>query len=133
MQEIVNKTISNFLSVLVTGARIIMCNNRGKITRFPYLKQVRFCQILQNSCLDYYFFLLVDLPELARGHPALGLEDAVEIGQVVESALVADLGDVLRGVHQLAGRVPEPDVDQVAGQRAVGVLPEEAAEGAGLL
>ena len=91
-------------------------------------KQVRFCQILQNSCLDYDFFLLVDLAEFTGRHASFGLENPVEVGQVVEAALVADLGDVLRGVYQLAGGLAEPDVDQVAGEGAGGVLPEKPAE-----
>ena len=78
---------------------------------------------------DNHLVLLVHRPEFPRRGPALGLEDAVEIGQVVEAALVADFGNVPRRVHQQPGGVAQLDVDQVVRQRPPRAELEKAAEG----
>ena len=44
-------------------------------------------------------------PEVPRGITPAGLEGAVEIGQVVEAAGIADLGNAGGGIHQHAGGV----------------------------
>ena len=62
------------------------------------------------------FCLFVIVPELFRGAILLFLEDPVEIGEIVESALIADLGDRSLGVHQHTARVADTDVGNVVGE-----------------
>ena len=82
-----------------------------------------------NHILYNHLVLLVHRPEFPRRHPALGLEDAVEIGQVVEAAFVADFRDVPRRVDEHAGGVSQFDIDQIIGQRPPGAELKESAEG----
>ena len=57
--------------------------------------------------------LAIYCPELLGRHAPLLPERAVEIGEVVKAAAVADLGDVLGGIHERAGRDSEADVGDV--------------------
>ena len=70
-------------------------------------------------------------PEIPWGAASPGLEDPVEITQVVETAAVAYLADPGTGVDEHPGSFPKTDVDYEIGQGAAGVLAEEAAEGRG--
>ena len=77
------------------------------------------------------FFLPVVFPEFLGRAALLLLEDAVEVGQVVEPALVANLGDGHGGIDQHAGCVADADVDDIVGQGLPGAQLEEAAERSG--
>lgn len=66
--------------------------NRAKLTR-ENLPNKYNIDINQPKSLHDHLVLLVQLvqrPEITRRDPALGLEDTVEVGQVVETALVTD-------------------------------------------
>lgn len=78
---------------------------------------------------DDYFVLFIKCPEVARGIASFGLEYAVEIGKVVESAFVAYLGYVLGGVHQGSGRVTEAYVQDVVRKGLACPEFEKTAEG----
>ena len=62
---------------------------------------------------DYYFLLEVRFAEFRGRAVFLTLEYAVEVGQVVEAALVANLGYRHGSVYQQARRVAKAYVDDV--------------------
>ena len=51
-------------------------------------------------------------PELLWRTGLLLLKDAVEIGDIVEPAMVGDLGDRMRRIDQHPARMPKPDLIQ---------------------
>lgn len=63
--------------------------NRAKLTRENHPNKYNI-DINQPKSLHDHLVLLVQRPEITRRDPALGLEDTVEVGQVVETALVTD-------------------------------------------
>ena len=83
-----------------------------------------------NNPLHNDFLFLVQGTELMRRDPFARLEDPVEIGQVVEPAGIADLGDVGSGVNKRSRSITKPDVNQIGRQSLAGSEPEETAEGA---
>lgn len=69
-------------------------------------------------------------PKLGRCHALEFQEAAVEVGHVAEADLVADVGDVVLGLHeQVAGVVDAHAVHEV-GEAVAGGAVEEAAEAA---
>lgn len=60
--------------------------NRAKLTRENLPN--KYIDINQPKSLHDYLVLLVQRPEITRRDSALGLEDTVEVGQVVETAFV---------------------------------------------
>lgn len=72
---------------------------------------------------------MVVVAEGRGGATLLLLEDAVEVADVVESALVAYLRHVDSAVHQEARGMAEPNVDDVVGDGLARPHPEETAEG----
>ena len=75
------------------------------------------------------FFLPVVFPEFLGRAALLLLEDAVEVGQVVEPALVTDLGHIPCGIHKHPGGKAKTDVDYVVRQGTSCPDAEETAEG----
>lgn len=69
---------------------------------------------------DNQFRFAVVLTELFRGAPFSLFEDAVEVGEVVEATVVADLADGVGGVDQQAGGIAQADVDDVVGDGLTG-------------
>lgn len=63
--------------------------NRAKLTR-ENLPNKYNIDINQPKSLHDHLVLLVQGPEITRRDSALGLEDTVEVGQVVETAFVTD-------------------------------------------
>ena len=57
------------------------------------------------------------------------LEDAVEVADVVEAAVIANLCHAGFGIHKKAGCIAETDVDDVVAYRLPCASTEEAAEG----
>ena len=74
------------------------------------------------------FMLFVHFTELSRSASALGFEGAVEIGKIVESALIAYLRNVLSGVHQKPCSKAQTDVCDIFREGPVGSDTEETAE-----
>ena len=64
--------------------------------------------------------LLIGLLELLRGTMLLFLEKTVKIGEVVESASVADLRNGLLGIDQHTGGITNAAVGQVFRERFPG-------------
>ena len=62
-----------------------------------------------------FFMMLVEVAENLGRMSFLFLEDAVEIGDVVESAVVAYFRDRCCGIHQKTGSVSEPYIDNIIG------------------
>ena len=69
---------------------------------------------------DNQFRFAVVLTELFRGAPFSLFEDAVEVGEVVEATVVADLADGVGGINQQAGGIAQADVDDVVGDGLTG-------------
>lgn len=63
--------------------------NRAKLTR-ENLPNKYNIDINQPKSLHDYLVLLVQRPEITRRDPAFGLEDTVEVGQVIETAFITD-------------------------------------------
>lgn len=63
--------------------------NRAKLTR-ENLPNKYNIDINQPKSLHDHLVLLVLRPEITRRDPAFGLEDTVEVGQVVETAFITD-------------------------------------------
>ena len=72
--------------------------------------------------------LFIHLPELPGRAAPFGLEHSIEIGQIVESAFIADFRYVPCGVNQHPGGKSKPDVGNIIGQFAVSPDTEETAE-----
>ena len=51
-------------------------------------------------------------PKLRRGASTVFFENAIEIRDVVEAALIADFRNALVGFDQLSGSGSQPDLDQ---------------------
>ena len=97
---------------------------------FLLLTECSYTQTVDDPLLsDNHFLLEVRLAELRGRAVFLALEYAVEVRQVVEAALVANLGYRHGGVYQQARRVAETYVDDVVRQLPARALLEEAAEG----
>ena len=73
--------------------------------------------------------LLREGPVVAGGGSFLLLEDADEVGQVIEPAIVTDFGDTRGGVRQHAAGLGDAQVGDVLDKGGVGLLLEEVAEG----
>lgn len=72
--------------------------NRAKLTRENQPNKYNI-DINQPKSLHDHLVLLVQRPEITRRDPAFGLEDTVEVGQVVETAFVTYFRNVLRRIH----------------------------------
>lgn len=63
--------------------------NRAKLTRENHPNKYNI-DINQPKSLHNHLVLLVQRPEITRRDPAFGLEDTVEVRQVVETAFITD-------------------------------------------
>lgn len=63
--------------------------NHAKLTRENHPNKYNI-DINQPKSLHDHLVLLVQRPEITRRDPALGLEDTVEIRQIVETAFITD-------------------------------------------
>lgn len=63
--------------------------NRAKLTRENHPNKYNI-DINQPKSLHDHLVLLVQRPEITRGDTALGLEDTVEVRQIVETAFITD-------------------------------------------
>lgn len=77
-------------------------------------------KIQKNKKSNNQLRFAVVLTELFRGAAFPLLEDAVEVGEIVEATVVADLADGVGGVNQQTGGIPEADVDDVVGDGLTG-------------
>lgn len=73
--------------------------NRAKLTRENQPNKYNI-DINQPKSLHDHLVLLVQRPEITRRDPAFGLEDTVEVRQVVETAFVTYFRNVLGRIHQ---------------------------------
>ena len=73
--------------------------NRAKLTRENHPNKYNI-DINQPKSLHDHLVLLVQRPEITRGDSAFGLEDTVEVGQIVETAFVTYFRNVLGRIHQ---------------------------------
>lgn len=78
--------------------------------------------------LYFYFMLFVHFPKFSRSASSLGFEGAVEIGKIVESALITYLRNILRCVHQKPCSKAQTDVCDIFREGPVGPDAEETAE-----
>lgn len=101
--------------------------NRAKLTRENHPNKYNI-DINQPKSLHNHLVLLVQRPEITRSDSAFGLEDTVEVGQIVETAFVTDFRDILGRIHQHPRSIAEPDVQNIVRQRLAGAHPEETAE-----
>ena len=85
----------------------------------------------QNTIqLLYYQFLFpVALPELFGRHSLLALEKAVEIGEIVEAAIVSYFGNGALRVYQQTGGITQTDINDIVGKGLACTKPEETAKG----
>ena len=81
-----------------------------------------------TELLDDYLTLLVHRPEFPRSHPSLRFEHPVEVGQVVEPAVITYFRDVAGRVNQLTGSVTELNVNYIVAEGAACTELEETAE-----
>ena len=72
--------------------------------------------------------LVVVVAELGRRAILLFAEDTVEVAQVVESAVVAYLGNAFRGVDEQSAGIAQSHLDDVLAEVAARMKLEEAAE-----
>ena len=72
--------------------------------------------------------LFVHLTELPRSTSTLVFESPVEIGEIVESALITDFGYILCGIHQKPCRKAQADVGNIVRKRPVRSYAEESTE-----
>ena len=72
---------------------------------------------------------MIGVAEVGRGAPLALLEDAVEVGDIVEARLVTDLDHRHGGIDQEAGSVTETDVDDIVREGAARPDFEEPTEG----
>ena len=72
--------------------------------------------------------LFVHLTELPRSTSTLVFESPVEIGEIVESALITYLRNILRCVHQKPCSKAQTDVCDIFREGPVGPDAEETAE-----
>lgn len=63
--------------------------NRAKLTRENHPNKYNI-DINQPKSLHDHLVLLVQRPEITRSDSAFGLEDTVEVGQIVETAFITD-------------------------------------------
>ena len=73
--------------------------------------------------------LMIVLSELTWRAPLLLLEDAVEVAEIVESAIKTYLADALRGIYQHAGSITQTQVDNILRDVSARMELEESAEG----
>ena len=78
---------------------------------------------------DDHLRLMVLLAEFCGVATLTLTEQAVEIAQRVETAVVAYLRYRLTGVNQTTGSIAQTDVDNILGEVLAGVMFEESAEG----
>ena len=71
---------------------------------------------------------MIVLTELARRASLLFLEDAVEVAQIVESAVETDFADALGCIHEHSGGIAQAKVNDVFRNVSSGMQLEEAAE-----
>lgn len=71
---------------------------------------------------------MIAFTELAWRASFLFLEDAVEVAEIVESAIKTYLADTLGGIYQHAGSIPQTQVDDILRDISAGMELEETAE-----
>lgn len=71
---------------------------------------------------------MIAFPELAWRASFLFLEDAVEVAEIVESAIKTYLANTLGGIYQHAGSITQTQVDDILRDISAGMELEETAE-----
>ena len=71
---------------------------------------------------------MIAFAELAWRASFLLLEDAVEVAEVVESAIKTNLTDALGGIYQHAGSITQTQVDDILRNISAGMELKETAE-----
>ena len=72
--------------------------------------------------------LFIHLPELPGRAAPFGLEHSIEIGQIVEAAVIAHLCNSTRGIYQHTRGKAQTDINNVVGKRLAGAQAKETAE-----
>ena len=86
---------------------------------------------LCRSSSHQIFLFMVIIPELLGGAVFLPLEQAVEVREVVEAAIIAYFSNGLGGIHKHTGGIAKTDVDDVVGKSLARAHTEETTEGHG--
>ena len=79
--------------------------------------------LYDDSCL------MIVLSELTWRTSLLLLEDAIEVAEVVETAVEPDLADALGCIHQHPGCIAQTEVDDILRYVSTRMELEESAEG----
>ncbi len=87
------------------------------------LKRLRCAYVLYDDS-----GLMIVLTELTWRASLLLLEDAVEVAEIVESAIKTYLADALGGIYQHAGSITQTQVDDILRDVSAGMELEETAE-----
>lgn len=79
--------------------------------------------------LSYHQLLFpIILTEFLRRASLLPLEHTIEIGQIVEAAVIAHLCNSTRGIYQHTRGKAQTDINNVVGKRLAGAQAKETAE-----
>ena len=82
-----------------------------------------------NTFLSYHQLLFpIILTEFLRRASLLPLEHTIEIGQIVEAAVIAHLCNSTRGIYQHTRGKAQTDINNVVGKRLAGAQAKETAE-----
>ena len=82
-----------------------------------------------NTFLSYHQLLFpIILTEFLRRASLLPLEHTIEIGQIVEAAVIAHLCNGTRGIYQHTRGKAQTDINNVVGKRLAGAQAKETAE-----
>ena len=57
-----------------------------------------------------YFIFLENRAEIPRSYALFRPENTIEIGEIIESAFIADFSDIFIGIYQHSRRCPKPHI-----------------------
>ena len=83
---------------------------------------------LYHADLHYHMFLVIILPELRRRTPLAFLEYSVEIRDIIESTMIANLHNSHGTVGKQSSSMAKSDVDDIFRYTLIGAQLEETAE-----
>ena len=85
-------------------------------------------EFIKENALNQFLFLPVVLTKLFRRTTLFLLEDPVEVGKIIETAVITDFGNGTGRVHQQTSGKPQTDINDIVGKSLPRAQPEEAAE-----
>ena len=68
-------------------------------------------EFIKENALNQFLFLPIVLTKLFRRTTLFLLEDPVEIGKVIKTALITNLGDRHRRIYQQPGSKAQPNIN----------------------